>query len=94
MQFGWLKKATLYVLHEGIVVQWEKKYMSAGFAGLLPKKRGRPTKMPKKTESKPRNPTREQELEAEIEQLKMENAYLRKLNALVQARKNQEQSKK
>ena len=32
----------------------------------------------------------EQELEAEIAQLKMENAFLKKLNALVQARKRQQ----
>ena len=48
--------------------------------------------MPKKpkTPKKPRELTREQELEAEIAQLKMENAFLKKLNALVQARKRQQ----
>ena len=80
--------------HEGILSCWEKKYLEEGFSGLLPKKKGRPGKMPKKREIKPRNLTREQELEAEIAQLKMENAYLKKLNALVQARKKQEQAKK
>ena len=49
--------------------------------------------MPKKKEIKPPDLTREQELEVEIAQLKMENAYLKKLNALVQARKKQEQAK-
>ena len=80
--------------HEGILSCWEKKYLEEGFSGLLPKKKGRPGKMPKKREIKPRNLTREQELEVEIAQLKMENAYLKKLNALVQARKKQEQAKK
>ena len=79
---------------DSIVLQWERKYLEEGFSGLLPKKKGRPSKMPKKSEIKPRNLTREQELEAEIAQLKMENAYLKKLNALVQARKKQEQAKK
>ena len=79
---------------DSIVLQWERKYLEEGFSGLLPKKKGRPGKMPKKREIKPRNLTREQELEAEIAQLKMENAYLKKLNALVQARKKQEQVKK
>ena len=79
---------------DSIVLQWERKYLEEGFSGLLPKKKGRPGKMPKKREIKPRNLTREQELEAEIAQLKMENAYLKKLNALVQARKKQEQAKK
>jgi len=50
--------------------------------------------MPKKKEIKPPNLTREQELEAEIAQLKMENAYLKKLNALVQQRQDLESGKK
>ena len=79
---------------DSIVMQWERQYRDEGFSGLLPKKKGRPGKMPKKKEIKPPNLTREQELEAEIAQLKMENAYLKKLNALVQARKKQEQMKK
>ena len=77
-----------------IVLCWEKKYLEEGFSGLLPKKKGRPSKMPKKSEIKPRNLTREQELEAEIAQLKMENAYLKKLKALVQERQAREQGKK
>ena len=80
--------------NDSTVIQWERKYLEEGFSGLLPKKKGRPGKMPKKKEIKPPNLTREQELEAEIAQLKMENAYLKKLNALVQARKKQEQMKK
>ena len=79
---------------DSIVMQWERQYRDEGFSGLLPKKKGRPGKMPKKREIKPRNLTREQELEVEIAQLKMENAYLKKLNALVQARKKQVQAKK
>ena len=46
--------------------------------------------MTPKTLKKPRDLTREEELEAEIAQLKMENAFLKKLNALVQARKKQQ----
>lgn len=46
--------------------------------------------MPDKNRKKTSNLTREQELEAEIAQLKMENAFLKKLNALVQARKKQQ----
>ena len=86
--------ALFKIPNAGIVACWEKKYLEEGFSGLLPTKKGRPGKMPKKREIKPRNLTREQELEAENAQLKMENAYLKKLNALVQARKKQEQAKK
>lgn len=86
--------ALFKIPNSAIFSAWEKKYLGEGFSGLLSKKKGRPGKMPKKKEIKPPDLTREQELEAEIAQLKMENAYLKKLNALVQARKKQEQVKK
>ena len=77
----------------GTVFQWEKRYLEEGISGLMQRKKGRLCNMmPKKpkTPKKPRELTREQELEAEIAQLKMENAFLKKLNALVQARKRQQ----
>ena len=75
-----------------LIASWEKKYLAEGFSGLIPKKKGRLTKMPKQKDIKPQTLTREQE--AENAQLRMENAYLKKLNALGQARKKQEQAKK
>ena len=77
----------------GTVFQWEKRYLEEGISGLMQRKKGRLCNMmPKKpkTPKKPCELTREQELEAEIAQLKMENAFLKKLNALVQARKRQQ----
>ena len=71
----------------GTVFRWKKKYLAEGLSGLASRKKGRPSKMTPKASKKPRDLTREQELEAEIAQLKMENAFLKKLNALVQARK-------
>jgi len=50
--------------------------------------------MPKKSEKPKQNLNREQELEAENAQLRMENAYLKKLNALVQERIAREKGKK
>lgn len=79
-----------------LVLSWEKKYAEEGLIGLLPKAKGRTAKMQKGTkseinkENKAKEVTREQELEAENEQLRMENAYLKKLNALVQAREEQQ----
>ncbi|MEL7654730.1 MAG: helix-turn-helix domain-containing protein [Bacillota bacterium] len=75
----------------GILYQWEKRYLESGASGLLNTKKGRPPKVPKKSEKPKRDLTREEQLEAEIAQLRMENAYLKKLNALVQER---EKSKK
>ncbi len=79
--------------NNGTVFQWEKRYLAEGIFGLTPRKKGRQCKMTPEKPKTPKNPrelTREQELEAEIAQLKMENAFLKKLNALVQARKRQQ----
>ena len=72
----------------GIISQWERKYLDEGMSGLMPKKKGRPSKMPKTTKKK-ENLTKIEQLEAEKAQLRMENEYLKKLEALVQQRKKQ-----
>ncbi len=74
--------------------EWEKRYSWQGLDGLLDTRKGRPPKMPRK-ESKPKKfLTREQELEAEVTRLQMENAYLKKLNALVAEREKSEKKTK
>lgn len=78
--------AELGIPRDGILYQWEKRYLESGPSGLLTKRKGRPPKMPKKPEKPKRGLTREEQLEAENAQLRMENAYLKKLNALVQER--------
>jgi transposase len=69
---------------------WERLYREGGIEALKPRQRGRrkamvdpKVKPPPKGEND--RPSRE-ELLAELSQLRMENAYLKKLNALVQAR--------
>ena len=73
---------------KGTIYEWECRYLTRGMSGLLPKKRGRPSKMPKKPKKK-ENLTRLEQLEAENAQLRMENEFLKKLDALVQQRKKQ-----
>lgn len=74
--------------------EWEKRYSGQGLDGLQDTRKGRPPKMHRK-ESKPKKlMTREQELEAEVDRLRMENAYLKKLNALVAERKKFEKKTK
>ena len=67
---------------------WEKSYRSGGIAALEPRRKGRPRKMPDRTSKPPRLPHGEQrtheELLAELNHLRMENDYLKKLKALVQ----------
>jgi transposase len=78
--------ANLGIPHSGTLYTWEKRYEEQGLDGLQDTRKGRQRKMPKK-EVKPDKPrTRERELEAEVAELRMENAYLKKLNALVQER--------
>ena len=80
----------------GILVNWIKKYKENGY-NIVERKRGRST-MPKETQNK----SKEKETQAEkIKRLEEENLYLKveleyskKLRAVVQARKNQQQKKK
>jgi transposase len=65
------------------ILQWSRDFEEGGIDALKPKKKGRPSM---KKESKKNQPVEgsEEALRAEIERLRMENAYLKKLNALVQ----------
>jgi transposase len=76
------------------VGQWECCYDAGGLEALAPRKRGRPKKMPELPESKPESlpdaaGRTHEELVAEVNQLRMEVAYLKKLRALVQAQQQQ-----
>ena len=68
------------------VWQWEQKYLENGIEGLENKKKGR---RPRTVKSKPPK-TREEELLERIEDLEIENEYLKKLNALVAEREKRE----
>jgi transposase-like protein len=71
----------------GMVRKWRLLFEEGGFDALESKKKGRPSmKETKKTESRKPVPAEGtlEALQAKIERLEMENAYLKKLNALVQ----------
>lgn len=79
------------------VMNWHRKYLEFGWDGLKLNHRGRKRKMG----SKPIKPSISKsqveeivELRKRLEYLEAENAYLKKLAALVQQRKAQEQKKK
>ena len=67
------------------VCTWERIYLEEGASALHIDKRGRPTQMDtdKKTKITPKV---EEDLIAEVQRLRMENEYLKKLNALIQER--------
>ena len=77
----------------GILQNWIKKYKENGY-NIVERKRGRPT-MPKVTKKKG-NETKDEKIKRLEENLylKAELEYSKKLRAVVQARKNQQQKKK
>ena len=91
----------------GTIYSWVKKFEKFGY-NVLSKKQGRPPNYMKKIEKNTTPEPSESkiiplsevekkrllELEKENEQLRMENDYLKKLDALVQARLKQEKKKK
>jgi transposase len=67
-----------------LLSRWRKELETEGVDALKPKKKERPLM---KEEKKPSPPEGSAEaLQAEVERLRMENAYLKKLNALVQSK--------
>ena len=84
----------LGLLSKGILVNWIKKYKEMDY-NIVERKRGRPT-MPKVTKKKENETDKEKikRLEEENLYLKAELEYSKKLRAVVQARKNQQQKKK
>lgn len=84
------------LLSDGMLHNWIKKYKENGY-NIVERKRGRsPTIM-----KKPKVLNKAEKIEEEVERLKKENLYLKaeleyskKLRAVVQARKNQQQKKK
>jgi transposase len=95
-----LKKESLSLMELGlkfnipdvaVIVKWKKDFANFGLEGLQPKQRGRPISMSdfKRKKRKSDKPlTREEELLKENERLRCENALLKKLDALIQARRN------
>ena len=74
------------------VMTWERIYYEFGKEGLYEELRGRTSKMGTKRACKSKkNINTNEDLLAEVQRLRMENEYLKKLNALVQER---EKSKK
>lgn len=72
------------------IAAWERIYLEEGPEGLYIERRGRkstgrPRKLPKEVE---------EDLLAEVQRLRAENAYLKKLNALVAERVRQEKKHK
>lgn len=66
-----------------LLSNWYKVYQRSGVDGLKLDKQGRPPKM-KKKQKLPDQPKIQKNLEQELEELRAENEYPKKLSALVQ----------
>ena len=80
------------------VHRWERIYLEEGEAGFYIERRGKATKMDNPKIGRPRKKQLDKQVEedliAENQRLRMENEYLKKLNALVQERIERERKKK
>ncbi len=77
---------------------WYRIYLQQGIDGLISSKRGRPPIMKKEMDGESSSKDDESEqikaLKQELNELQIQNEYLKKLSALVQKRKDQQQKKK
>ena len=90
----WSVAIDIGLLSYGMLANWVKKYKENSY-NIVERKRGRST-MPKVTKKKENETDKEKikRLEEENLYLKAELEYTKKLRAVVQARKNQQQKKK
>lgn len=86
--------AVHFRLQTPVVLKWERIYYEEGPLALYEERRGRKKNMNSKQRKKKLSKEVEEDLIAENQRLKMENEYLKKLNALVQERIKRENKKK
>lgn len=78
-----------------LITRWERIYYEEGREALYIERRGRASKMGIKKPRKPKkNVSENEDLLAEVQRLRMENEYLKKLNALIQEREKSEKPTK
>lgn len=78
-----------------LITRWERIYYEEGREALYIERRGRASKMGiKKTRRPKKNVNENEDLLAEVQRLRMENEYLKKLNALIQEREKSEKATK
>ena len=80
--------------NHSVISKWERIYYEEGPQALSKERRGRNKNMSSKSRKKKLSEDNEKDLIAEVQQLRMENAYLKKLQALVQERTKPKHPKK
>ena len=82
---GYREVARKYGINHVVLMKWERIYLLDGEVGLLEERRGKTVKegyAPKKDGKIKLNKVIEQDLITEVQRLRMENEYLKKLQAL------------
>ena len=80
----------------GTLQRWERIYLEEGAQGLMKERRGKGTPLSDRKRGRPPKLDRkvEEDLIAENQRLRMEIEYLKKLDALVRKREQEEQKKR
>jgi transposase len=90
--------AVFDIRNPAILSSWKRQYDAGGIQALQPRPRGRPVKQPKAspppTPTSPDEARTKEELLEELNYLRMENAYLKKLDALIRSESPKAQRKK
>ena len=78
-KLGYRETARRFGIHHSRITEWERIYLTEGPEGLAVERRGRGSK------GRPRKLAKEveEDLLAEVQRLRAENAYLKNLQALV-----------
>ncbi len=90
-KLGYVETAERFGIRHKRVQDWERIYLEEGPEGLYIERRGRSSKG---RPAKMLKPEVEEDLLAEVQRLRAENDYLKKLNALVAERVRQERKRK
>jgi len=96
-RFGYVETARKYDIPNYRVIQrWERIFLEEGAEGLMKERRGRACAASgiKKGRPPKLDPKVEEDLIAENQRLRMEIEYLKKLDALVREREEQENARK
>jgi transposase len=79
---------------DSVIRKWERIYYEEGPQALYEERRGKNKNMSSKPRKKELAKENEEDLIEEVQRLRMENAYLKKLQALIQERTKPKQEKK
>jgi transposase len=96
-RLGYVETARKYDIPNYRVIQrWERIFLEEGAEGLMKERRGRACAASGTKKGRPPklDPKVEEDLIAENQRLRMENEYLKKLDALVREREERESARK